>query len=152
MNDSYHDLEFLFDNDSDVLYRKKLLSNGQCAMFFASHYVDEYNFHGYYIAFAIANKFKTIRNWFRCKGNAGDLDVTFTGRCGLEGLIWARQCVSDLMMYIDIDHRDDAQIVIGATTNKRFRVYQKYLMSYGFRAHRYPPNGDVFLVRRKEIV
>jgi len=121
-------------------------------MFFATHFVDEYNFHEYYIAFAIANKFKTIRNWFDCKGNVGDLDITFTGRCGLEGLIWARKCISDFMMYIDIDHRDDAQIVIGATTNKRFRVYQKYLMSYGFRAHRYPPNGDVFLVRRKEIV
>lgn len=127
-------VNFIVDSkDKDVFYKKKVLSNGQCAIFFVVRDRDDYGFTSFYIAFAIANKFKTIKKWFRQEAY-GDLDVTLTGRCGLEGLLWARKCVEDTeKLFFSEYGNSKARIVVEGTTSSRYRVYKKYLSSLGFK-------------------
>ena len=126
-------VDFIVDNyDKDVFYKKKVLSNGQCAIFFVIRDRDDYGFTSFYIAFAIANKFKTIRKWFHQEAY-GDLDVTLTGRCGLEGLLWARKCIEDTEKLFFSEYGNyKARIVIEGTTSSRYRVYKKIPIVFGF--------------------
>lgn len=119
------------DEDPHVHYVKKVLSNRQCCMFFV---IENKRYHEteYTIAFAIANKFKTIKRWLFNMGN-GDLDITSTGRCGLEGLYWARECLKEAIRHFDIDNRPGTHIDVAGTDGKRYRVYRRYLLPLGFR-------------------
>lgn len=66
------------------------LSNGQSAVIcFGKNYRHEIGSgYDYAVAFAIANKKKVLRQWLNSDGY-GDLDMTTTGKCGVEGLLWA---------------------------------------------------------------
>ena len=74
------------------------LSNGQSAVIcFDKNYRHEIGSgYDYAVAFAIANKKKVLRQWLNSDGY-GDLDMTTTGKCGVEGLLWAFKMVREFI-------------------------------------------------------
>jgi len=109
---------------------KTVLSNGQiaCIVFQENKYK---NFTDYYVMFAIANKKKDIKNWLSSKHN--NIDNKQTGRCGIEGLIWAKNKVIEFEKHIKDRHYTNRNIVISWADKKRKDVYVKAMMKLGYK-------------------
>lgn len=121
----------------DFKYRKKILSNGQCAIFGLVRWSYDKTV-DYSVIFAIADKFKAIKKWMLCRGY-GNLDTIKTGKCGLEGVIWAKENVIEFTKEVrewNDSHWLKKRIVIEATTPERFRLYKRALVPVGFKEHR----------------
>jgi hypothetical protein len=89
------------------------------------------NFIGYSVGFAIANKRKQIRNWLDEKPN--NLELHYTGRCGIEGLVWAKKQLKEFEMFtLDKYPHKLIRIEIEGTNSKRMRVYRKALKDYKY--------------------
>ena len=110
----------------------KLQNNQTVAIYFFRNQASrgyEYN-----VAFAIANKRKHIKNWL--KGEGGDvLSDRSTGKCGLDGLVWAKQQIIEFEKFIPSSfHRSEEVIIcIGWADNRRRDVYEHYLKRIGYK-------------------
>ena len=74
-------------------------------------------------AFAIANKKKVLRQWLNSDGY-GDLDMTTTGKCGVEGLLWAFKMVRE---FIDKHMYESDRIIVYGSDARRQKVYKHFL-------------------------
>lgn len=101
------------------------LSNGQSAVIcFDKNYRHEIGSgYDYAVAFAIANKKKVLRQWLNSDGY-GDLDMTTTGKCGVEGLLWAFKMVRE---FIDKHMYESDRIIVYGSDARRQKVYKHFL-------------------------
>lgn len=74
-------------------------------------------------AFAIANKKKVLRQWLNSDGY-GDLDMTTTGKCGVEGLLWAFKMVRE---FIGTHMYENDRIIVYGSDARRQKVYRHFL-------------------------
>ena len=108
-------------------YTKTKFSNGQTGILFFEkdicYKIIEWN-----VIFGINNKRKHIMAWIEGKES---MDAT-TGKCGLEGLIWAR---NGLLAFEDFigGSKFKQRIVVSWTDSKTKRVYERYLKKIGYR-------------------
>ena len=87
------------------------------------------------VAFAIANKKKVLRQWLDSDGY-GNLDMTVTGNCGVEGLMWAFKMVQK---FIDEHMLENDRIIVYGSDARRYKIYKHFLTSrLGFREIRDP--------------
>ena len=92
------------------------------------------------VAFAINNKRKHIKSWIK---DEESMDCS-TGKCGVEGLIWAKNGLLEFEKFIkkeDLKQR----IVVRWTDSKRKRVYKHYLEKEGYKLTIY--YGKEFLIK-----
>ncbi|AXG97763.1 hypothetical protein [Clostridium botulinum] len=119
-----------FIKTSDMYYKYTLLSNKQTA-FIGFRDMDYYNFKGFCVIFAIANKKKHIKKWLNEKANP--IDCKCTGKSGLEGLIWAKKQVKEFEQLIKEQYpMDNIRIEIAGADNRRFRIYKKAMKDYNY--------------------
>lgn len=136
----------------NFLYRKKVLSNGQSALYALYTVEDEDTLRNsivyVYVLFGIADKYKTLVAWALGEGH-GDLDITATGKCGLEGLKWALEntlLAANSIRHYNEDHEEyrktfghrykKVRLIIAATTPQRYRIYKRALIPHGFKESR----------------
>lgn len=105
----------------------------------------------YHVAFAVANKKKTLNAWFN--GTSGDtITLKMTGRCGLEALYWCRDKLLEFE-YEVYQHRSvDTKIVVTAEDSKRFRMYERALARYSYQKVKYGNKFEIikFLPRERK--
>lgn len=89
------------------------------------------------VLFAIANKKKKVSDYFH---GICDLETEITGKCGMEGLIWAYHEIEEFIEILESRHREGHtgevrrnKIVVEAADSRRFRVYEHFLKRLGFR-------------------
>lgn len=101
------------------------LSNGQSAVIcFDKNYRHEIGSgYDYAVAFAIANKKKVLRQWLNSDGY-GDLDMTTTGKCGVDGLLWAFKMVRE---FIGTHMYENDRIIVYGSDARRQKVYRHFL-------------------------
>jgi hypothetical protein len=103
----------------------KVLSNGQVASFYALRIEHRDNTSSWDIGFRIGTCIKANNYWMHkiTKGNS----VLSTGSCGIEGMMYAAQCLTNLedMLYVD-----DC-IVVRWLDSKRKRAYA-YIQRLGY--------------------
>lgn len=101
------------------------LSNGQSVVIcFDKNYRHEIGSgYDYAVAFAIANKKKVLRQWLNSDGY-GDLDMTTTGKCGVEGLLWAFKMVRE---FIGTHMYENDRIIVYGSDARRQKVYRHFL-------------------------
>lgn len=116
-------------------YRKRnKLSNGQfCEIEFLEEYIIIDNRINYYVSFAIANKKKELNKWFN--GKDSSINCETTGKCGLEGLLWAKNCIKEFEEYIwEIygGYEGGVYIIVSGEDKRRYRVYERGLRDLGY--------------------
>lgn len=120
-------------------YKSKKLSNGQTAMIVFEEQIRTTKKIEYSIIFAISNKKKNIIKWLEGKDDC--LSDKSTGKCGIEGLIWAKQQIIDFEKFINERlkyYNQDIILYVWWTDNKRRNVYEKALGKIGYKiAFRY---------------
>lgn len=108
-------------------YAKTKFSNGQTGIIVfwkeCLNEVIEWN-----VSFAINNKRKRIKAWLE---NEESMDIA-TGKCGLEGLIWAKNSLLAFEDFIKSDFFNQ-RIAISWSDNRRKRIYKRYLTKEGYR-------------------
>lgn len=142
---------FQYNYEDKYLYEYHQLSNGQTAaiMFVAWDYDDRTDF---YVAFAIADKKKQIKRWFNEEGN-GDLDCATTGKCGVEGLVWAFQEIEKALEELPTYSRNRrANVIVMASDSRRFRIYEHFLKRLGFKKQPYQDDGMVLMKKLKKVI
>ena len=114
-----------------VLTATKELSNGQVAMVFATYSETLIGGMMYDVDFVIAEAIEDCAMWYVDLGEEGGnkLDYTSTGRCGLEGLMFALEAINELMNYYLFEAGD--YIRVTPSDNKRESAYRR-LLKYGF--------------------
>ena len=128
--------ERIIDKDSGCrFYRKRdKLSNGQfCQIEFSEEYMPIDSRINYYVGFAIANKKKELNKWF--DGKDSSINCKTTGKCGLEGLLWAKECIKEFEEYIwEIygGYEGGIYIIVTGEDKRRYRVYERGLRDLGF--------------------
>jgi hypothetical protein len=108
-------------------------------MYFDSHrfeeFSDGYHYDCWYVGLAIGNTARQCNDWWSNKANkrARYIDLKTTGRCGLEGLMWAKQTLNTFM----IGHKSlyTQQIVIDAADDQRKHVYSRLMKIEIGKAH-----------------
>lgn len=122
---------FDYDKEYGYYYKYHTLSSGQtCMIAFVKFEYDRRI--DYYVCFAIANKKKQLREWFHEEGS-GNLDTETTGKCGMEGLIWAFQQVEKAISYFHSDRSSkDRFLIVSGSTPRRYRIYKHFLKRLGF--------------------
>lgn len=115
----------IYDKEHMRWIEYKKLSNGQTAIIaFNKNWMHEIgNGNDYSVAFAIANKKKVLKQWIDGSGY-GDLDMTTTGSCGVEGLLWAYEMIK---YFIENRLYKDDRIIVFGSDARRFRIYQHFL-------------------------
>ena len=131
-----HTSDFTWDSESEGYYRRHRLSNGQfCQIAF---YRYEYSRStDYYVAFAVANKKKHLNGWFD-QSQDDKLTMKYTGRCGLEALLWAKNMILEFEEWVYKEPNKHTKIVVEGEDSKRFRMYEKALVKYGYKKIREP--------------
>lgn len=105
----------------------KLSNNQTATMIFYRHKFTRGSM--FYVAFAIANKRKQIKQWLDGSSN---LYNQSTGKCGLEGLLWAKSQLLEFEEFIR-DRKEKCSIVICWTDNRRRDIYRHYLTRIGYK-------------------
>ena len=109
-------------------FASEKLTNGQTISIFFLHDKTLDNI-DYSVVLAIANKKKHIREWLL--GTRDVLSDKETGRCGIEGLLWAKR-----MLLAFEDHvakrRERITLSIDWTDARRKRVYERGLLPLGY--------------------
>lgn len=116
------------------------LSNGQhAAIYFRLdrnvRFDDGYQYDCWYVGFMVGNKARQCNDWWNDRKNNNRL--VQTGRCGMEGLIWAKQQIVQFMA----SHKGEyiQYMVVGGMDDKRQHVYSR-LTKIGFTPGTY--DGD----------
>lgn len=115
-------------------YREKFycyekLSNGQTA-YIGFNYTDYFNYLGYNVVFAIADKKKHIKAWLNAEPN--DIDLNQTGRCGVEGLLWAKRKLKEFEEEVVSGRSYPQRIELYGADSRRMKVYRHFLKDYTF--------------------
>lgn len=122
-------IKFDGDNRSHGYFKIDKLSNGQTIAIYLFKY-SKSDSNDYSVFVAIANKKKHIKQLINEQRDI--LTDKETGRCGLEGLFWAKK------QLLEFEESDNCQngdgIVIYWTDNRRRDVYTYGLKKYGFAA------------------
>lgn len=114
-------------------FTKGTLSNGQAITIF---FMEERTSRGieYNVALLIANKKKHIREWIM--GTRDVLSDKSTGKCGLEGLMWAKRRLAEFEVYIHDRFPDRTKrsitMVIYPSDTRRKRAYVHGLKKSGY--------------------
>lgn len=87
----------------------------------------------YHVVFAISNKKKYIKQWIL--GERDTLTNKETGKCGLDGLIWAKEQIIEFEDYINIEtyKPKDITICVTWTDNRRRNIYVRVLGKLGYK-------------------
>ena len=116
--------------DEEMWYEYKDLKNGQvCGIGFEK--CDEDNRILWNVCFAIGNSKKQVRGYITGK-DTYNLTLQSTGRCGLDGLIWAKDKILEFETLIVPNKLKKNKIIIGGENSKRFHVYEKGLKRFGY--------------------
>jgi hypothetical protein len=110
--------------------RKKLNSGQTVAIFFVKE--ERSRSTDYHILLLIANKKRDINDFILEKRDV--LTDKITGRCGLEGLFWAKRMLLKFEDMIAQKYCGEKEvcIVINATDSRRKKVYIQSLKKYGY--------------------
>ena len=122
-----------YDNEHSSYIEYATLSSKQTAVFVATEYHKELKKDiRFYISFGIANKKKQLREWLF--GEHVNLGSCTTGRCGLEGLIWAKRKLIELEKELLSVYQEDQPVSIWVqwSDTRRKKVYQHYLQPLGY--------------------
>ncbi len=123
--------EFTWDQESNGWYARHRLSNGQyCMIAFFQCYTSRAIY--YYVAFAVADKKKSLNGWFSENKN-NNIECRMTGRCGVEALFWCRDRILEFEKFVHRDKTYNTKIVVQGADAKRFRLYEKGLSRYGYK-------------------
>lgn len=112
-------------------YKKTKLSNGQTA-YIVFEGVELSKCTEWNVLFVVANKRKDALKWI--KGEK-ELD-TQTGKCGLEGLVWAKNNLIEFENELS-KRKGKNRMLIQWSDAKRKKVYIKYLKRLGYRYTKY---------------
>lgn len=141
---------FTWNKECESYFSRHRLSNGQFCMIGLYRY-EASRTTEYHVAFAVANKKKTLNAWFN--GTSGDtITLKMTGRCGLEALYWCRDKLLEFE-YEVYQHRSvDTKIVVTAEDSKRFRMYERALARYSYQKVKYGNKFEIikFLPRERK--
>lgn len=124
-------MEYDYKNQWYIEYTK--LSNGQSAMIVFDKY-DRGNTTYYFVTFGIANKKKILRKWFLEDGS-GNLSMECTGKCGVEGLLWAYNKIEEFIeehKSLSNEGTHNKKIVVVGADARRHRIYKHFLKRLGF--------------------
>ena len=108
------------------------LSNGQhIALYFELTknvlFDDGYEYDSWYVGVRIDDSRRACNDWWNRKRTKNRLDST--GRCGLEGLMWAK---NQILKFVEEHAKEDFQkIVVGGEDERRLSAY-RFLKRYGF--------------------
>lgn len=87
----------------------------------------------------IGNKYyiyNVVYGFYEDKNNL-ELDTTITYQNSISHLIWVKNSLIEIINYLFTDyckhHKEDVFIICGAADNRRFNVYKKALLPYGFK-------------------
>lgn len=133
---------FCYNKEEDMFYIYHTFSNNQIGfMGFQMGHPDDNtkNYLEINTVLAIADKKKYIRQWI--KGQENPLELVSTGKCGLEGLLWAKKTLflfeERIQNYAKRYSYDRINIYFSGANKKRFQVYYKALHKYGYRKVNY---------------
>lgn len=124
-------------------YAQTKFSNGQTGIiFFKKEKLKdcvEFN-----VIFGISNKKKYIKQWML---GEKDMESYVTGKCGIEGLIWAKNTLLQFEEFLSKRYNHSRIVVIGSDSRRK-RIYRRYLEREGYRFCRYF-NGEALI---KDII
>lgn len=125
--DEFEKLKFEGDNHSYGYFKTHKLQNNQTVFICFSRF-EFSKCNEYTIFLAIANKKKHIRQFVL--GEKDILSDKETGRCGLEGLLWAKK---QIIEFEKSDYCKDGDVIsITWTDNRRRNIYEHGLRKIGF--------------------
>lgn len=134
--------KFLYDQEQDCFYIYHIFSNKQIGYmgFQLAHPSDDTkNYLEINTILAIADKKKHIKRW--TEGKENPLELVSTGKCGLEGLLWAKKTLflfeEKIQNYAKRYSYDRINIYFNGADKRRFQVYFKALNKYGYRKVNY---------------
>ena len=85
----------------------------------------------YHVVLAISNKKKYIKQWIF--GERDILSDRQTGKCGLEGLLWAKKQIIEFEKFLLEDkYSKDITICVNWLDNRRRKVYEYGLNKLGY--------------------
>jgi hypothetical protein len=116
----------------------KELNSGQKAGFFLNKFPQEGGSPWYEIGFGIGDTEKQIKSWWNGKLGGRAINDKSTGKSGLEGLMWAKGLLRDM---IEENRLQPGLMIVQGTDEKRFRAYGKGLKRMGFH---FKPEDTVF--------
>ena len=75
-----------------------------------------------------------IYNKKKQKNIGANLELTQTGKCGLDGLIWAKKMIMEFEKFMNETnyHNEKVAVIVGWANNKRRKVYERYLTKVGY--------------------
>ena len=124
------DVNFIRDSNCSGYHVFGTLTNGQ-TIYIGFKDSDYYSCKSYYIILAIANKKKHIRGWL--DGKMNPIDLKGTGKCGLEGLLWAKNAIKSFEIFIkSIYPNETIKIEIFWSDQRRFHIYKRGLPDYQY--------------------
>ena len=127
-------IKFIRDADYLGYHIFGTLTNGQ-TIYIGFKDSEYYNCVGYFVIAAIANKKKHIRNWLN--GEMNPIELKGTGKCGLEGLFWAKRMIKEFEIFIKEKHPNElVKIEVFWADQRRFRVYKRGLPDYAYNQSR----------------
>lgn len=137
--------DFTYYKPDEAFYKIDKLSNGQTIGIF--FYRNDYNKrYMYYIYLVIANKKKYI--WQSVMGQRDVVSFKETGRCGLEGLLWAKQQIIDFESS-DHMHLGD-MICVSWLDNRRRNAYIYGLTKIGYKVGHIDNKKCLYKVKANE--
>ena len=123
-------VKFIRDDDCSGYHVFGTLASGQ-TIYIGLKDSNYYNCIGYFVLVAIANKKKHIRSWL--DGQMNPIDLKSTGKCGLEGLFWAKAAIKEFEIFIKEKYPNEmVKIEIFWADQRRFHVYRRGLPDYQY--------------------
>lgn len=92
---------------------------------------DTYKRYFLYLVFAIADKKKYLRGYFT--ESRGNITLKSTGKCGLEGIMYAKNKILELEEILKDEGYENCTIVIAGEDKRRERIYEKAAKKYGYK-------------------
>lgn len=117
----------VYEKCSYGYFKKHKLSNNQTISIF---FIKEELKRGtdYFVVLAIANKKRDIKQWIL--GQRDVLSDKETGKCGVEGLLWAKKQIIDFEGFIK--YQKNVTICVSWLDNRRRNVYEYGLKKIGY--------------------
>lgn len=115
---------FVYDWSKRIYRYKEKNSAGQTMVFEVRHFMDNDGRHGdkMYVVFYIMTK-----------RTDGYQQFKQTGKCGLEGLVFAKECLIDFITWWKSQFkRRNLRIYVRGDDRRRFEIYKHFLVPLGF--------------------
>lgn len=122
------EFKYFRHSDSSGYYQVSQLENGQTIkIVFDRTYTKKRT--EYFIILVIANKKRHIKQWFL--GERDILSLNQTGRCGLEGLLWAKKQIESFEKLLR-EKDEKFFLYLQWSDNRRRNVYVRGLKSLNY--------------------